>query len=91
MGVRKNESMGFVDAVMVELGGPRSAALLEKLDAATPWERLAAPIRKLPEYRNARAHREVSTSLDQLLTEFMLLNHLFLLEREAEVPTSTIP
>lgn len=55
MGVRKNESMGFVDAVMVELGGPRSAALLEKLDAATPWERLAAPIRKLPEYNNAGA------------------------------------
>ncbi len=55
MGVRKNESMGFFDAVMVESGGPRSAALLEKLDAATPWERLAAPIRKLPEYNNAGA------------------------------------
>ena len=36
MGMRKNESLGFVDAMMVELGGPRSGALLEKLDAATP-------------------------------------------------------
>lgn len=50
MGIRKNGSMGFVDAALDGLGGPRSAALLEKLDAATPWERLAAPIRELPEY-----------------------------------------
>lgn len=50
MGVRQNESMGFVDAMMAGLGGPRSAALLQKLDAATPWEQLAAPIRGLPEY-----------------------------------------
>jgi IS5 family transposase len=55
MAVRKNESMGFVDAMMAELGGPRSGALLEKLDAATPWEKLAAPIRALAEYRNPGA------------------------------------
>lgn len=57
MGVRKNESMGFVDAMMAELGGPRSGALLERLDAATPWETLAAPIRALPEYNNKGAGR----------------------------------
>lgn len=50
MGVRKNESMGFVDAALDGLGGTRSATLLERLDAATPWETLAAPIRALPEY-----------------------------------------
>jgi IS5 family transposase len=50
MAVRKNESMGFVDAALDGLGGPRSAALLERLDAATPWATLAAPIRSLPEY-----------------------------------------
>jgi len=55
MAVRKNESMGFVDAALADLGGPRSAALLERLDAATPWERLAAPIRALPEYNNQGA------------------------------------
>lgn len=55
MGVRKNESMGFVDAMLAELGGPRSGALLERLDAATPWEKLAAPIRALPEYNNPGA------------------------------------
>lgn len=53
--VRKNESMGFVDAALDGLGGPRSAGLLERLHAATPWETLAAPIRALPEYTNPGA------------------------------------
>jgi len=52
MAVRKNGAMGFVDAMMAELGGPRSAALLERLDVATPWAGLAGPIRALPEYNN---------------------------------------
>jgi len=55
MGVRKNEQMGFVDAMMAELGSPRSTTLLERLNAATPWEELAAPIRALPEYNNPGA------------------------------------
>lgn len=50
MAIRKNEEMGFADAVLA--GGPRSAALLERLDAATPWRELAAPIYQLPEYTN---------------------------------------
>jgi len=50
MAIRKNEAMGFADAVLA--GGPRSAALLERLDAATPWRALAAPIFALPEYTN---------------------------------------
>ena len=57
MAVRKNESMGFVDAALEGLGGPRSAALLDKLDAATPWEQLAASILALPEYNNPGAGR----------------------------------
>lgn len=55
MAVRKNEAMGFVDAMLAELGGPRSGKLLEKLDAATPWEKLATPIRALDEYNNPGA------------------------------------
>jgi len=50
MAIRKNEQMGFADAMLA--GGPRSAALLERLDAATPWRKLAAPIYDLPEYTN---------------------------------------
>jgi IS5 family transposase len=52
MAIRKNESMGFVDAMLAELGGPRSAALLRRLEAATPWKEMAAPILALEEYRH---------------------------------------
>ena len=55
MAVRKNEAMGFVDAMLDGLGGPRTAKLLEKLEAAAPWETLAAPIRALDEYNNPGA------------------------------------
>ena len=55
MAVRKNGAMGFVDAALEGLGGPRSAVLLERLERATPWEKLAAPIRVLPEYNNPGA------------------------------------
>jgi IS5 family transposase len=55
MKMRQNRSMGFADAVLAELGGPRSASLLEKLDAATPWEKIAAPIQRLPEYAGSGA------------------------------------
>lgn len=57
MAIRKNASLGFVDSALAELGGPRSEALLRKLDAATPWARLAAPILELPEYTNEGAGR----------------------------------
>ena len=42
MAKRTNEPMGFLDAMMGELGGPRRATLLEKFDAATPCEKLGA-------------------------------------------------
>lgn len=34
--VRKNESMGYVDAALDGLDRPRSAVLLERFDAAAP-------------------------------------------------------
>jgi IS5 family transposase len=55
MATRKNADMGFVDAMLDGLGGPRSAALLGRLDRATPWATLAEPILKLPEYANRGA------------------------------------
>jgi hypothetical protein len=33
--------MGFVDAALEGFGSTRAAALLERLDAATPWSKLA--------------------------------------------------
>lgn len=49
---RKNRQSGFIDAATSELGGPRTAAMLDRLHAAVDWEDLAAPVRALPEYTN---------------------------------------
>jgi hypothetical protein len=59
MAIRKIESMGFVDAALDGLGDTRAATLPGRLDAATPWETLAAPIRQLPEYNAPGAGRPV--------------------------------
>lgn len=53
MAQRKNAQPGFVDELTSDLGGPRTRDLLERLDAAVPWEKLATPILRLPEYRLA--------------------------------------
>ena len=50
MAIRKNRDLGFVD--MMVGGGRRTAALLDRLDAATPWDKLARPIAALAEYTN---------------------------------------
>lgn len=39
--------------MLADLGGPRTAGLLQRLDAATPWEALAAVVKPL--YRNTSA------------------------------------
>lgn len=47
---RINAAPTFTDSLTADLGGPRTGALLDQLDAAVPWEQLAKPVRKL--YRN---------------------------------------
>lgn len=47
---RATGQSSFADLAAAGLGGPRTIALLEKLDAAVPWNKLVAPILKLPEY-----------------------------------------
>ena len=49
---RHNREASLIDGMTADLGGPRTAALLSKLDAAVPWQELAKPIRKL--YRNGQ-------------------------------------
>jgi IS5 family transposase len=49
---RTNRQAGFLDAVTGELGGPKTAALLDRLHAAVDWNALAAPVRALPTYTN---------------------------------------
>lgn len=51
MAERKNAEHGLVDAWTASMGGPRTAALLDKLDKAVPWATLAKPIAAMPEYR----------------------------------------
>lgn len=51
MAERRNAERGLIDGLTADLGGPRTTALLGKLDAAIPWKRLVRPIAALPEYR----------------------------------------
>jgi len=57
MPIRKNAPMGFADVVLEDLGSTRTSALLSRLDAATPWDTLAHPIKQLPEYKSHGAGR----------------------------------
>lgn len=47
---RATGQASFADLAVAGLGGPKTAALLERLGAAVPWKKLAAPVLKLPEY-----------------------------------------
>jgi IS5 family transposase len=51
MAERRNAEHGLVDTWTAELGGPRTAALLGRLDHAVAWETLVKPVAALPEYR----------------------------------------
>jgi len=51
MAERVNAERGLVDAWTASLGGPKTAALLDRLDKAVAWETLVGPIAALPEYR----------------------------------------
>ena len=57
MAIRHSTPMGFVDFAFKELGAVRTTEMLGRLDAATPWETLAHPIRQLPEYKSFGAGR----------------------------------
>jgi IS5 family transposase len=51
MAERKNAEHGLIDGMTAELGGPRTSALLARLDNAVAWEVLVKPVAALPEYR----------------------------------------
>jgi len=57
MAIRKYAPLGLADSIIDGLGSQRTAALLGRLDAATLWDTLAGPIRRLPEYRTRGAGR----------------------------------
>jgi transposase, IS5 family len=47
---RESKQLSFADTVVSQIGGKRTQATLDQLEAAIDWESLAAPLRKL--YRN---------------------------------------
>lgn len=51
MAERKNADLGLIDGWTADLGGPRTSALLQRLDAAVAWDALVQPVATLPEYR----------------------------------------
>jgi transposase, IS5 family len=50
MAERTNAEFGLIDAWTADLGGPRTAALLDRLNNAVAWDVLVKPIAALPEY-----------------------------------------
>jgi len=51
MAERKNSDLGLIDGWTADLGGPRTTALLRRLDTAVAWDALVEPVATLPEYR----------------------------------------
>ncbi len=58
MAERTNADAGLIDAWTAGLGGPRTGALLDRLEAAVPWAKLAVPMLALPEYRPVKKGEE---------------------------------
>lgn len=44
---RREMDPTLIDGLTADLGGPRTTALLDKMDASVPWETLAKPVRTL--------------------------------------------
>lgn len=44
---RLSKGLMLADGMLADLGGPRTAGLLDRLDAATPWDQLAVAIKPL--------------------------------------------
>lgn len=66
MAQRKNAAPALIDGLTSELGGPRTSKTLDRLDAAVPWEKLARPLLRLPEYRNRGAGRPTWPAMTML-------------------------
>jgi hypothetical protein len=63
--------------------GPTAKLGWKGLDMGEQAGRASLFIGTFMAYRNPRAHREVKTGANNHLTEFLLLNHLFCLEKES--------
>jgi Protein of unknown function (Hypoth_ymh) len=64
--------------------GPTARLYWKELDDGEKAGRLSLFTGAYMAHRNPRAHRELQNDSDQQLTEFLLLNHLYRLEKEAQ-------
>ena len=63
---RESAQLSFADTVVSRLGGKRTQALLNQLDAAIDWESLAKPLRAV--YRNADGGAPAGSAVMMLKT-----------------------
>lgn len=66
MAQRINQAPGLIDGLTHDLGGPCTRQLLGRLDASVPWEKLARPVERLPEYRHRGAGRPTWPAITML-------------------------
>lgn len=66
MAQRLNKAPGLIDGLTSDLGGPRTSQLLTRLEASVPWEKMAAPVLRLPEYRRRGAGRPAWPAITML-------------------------
>ena len=55
--IRQNQAPALIDGMTADLGGPRTAALLERLNDAVPWQTLAEPVGALYRVEAGKAGR----------------------------------
>lgn len=63
--------------------GPHAILEWKNLDESEKLGRISLFTGAYMTYRNPRAHREIKSHRHDLLSEFLLLNHLYILEKEA--------
>lgn len=55
--IRQNQAPALIDGMTADLGGPRTAALLKRLDRVVPWQELAQPLSGLYRVEAGKAGR----------------------------------
>src|SRR5579871_113848 len=71
-----NSQRSFGDLALDNLGGPKTAAMLDTLSAAVPWKQLVKPIMELPEY--ARYEQDPSAPGQRPIDPAIMLRCLML-------------
>ena len=72
---RANRSEGLIDAAVAGLGGPRTAAMLDRLSVSVDGADLASPVRALPAYTHSGAGRRPWDAV--LMIKCLVLAKLF--------------